>query len=56
MSFVFVSKCSKFDVDFRKAEKIWDKIFGLGDSCIWIPWVKHSVLTRKNTCDSESSC
>ena len=56
MSFAFVSRCSKFGVDFRNAEKIWHNIFGLGDNCIWIPCVKHSVLMRKNTCDWKSIC
>ena len=52
----FFSKCPKFDVDFRSLEKSLENIVSFGENWIWIGCVKHSVLTRENTCHLESIC
>ena len=40
----FVSKCLKFNVDFKNAAKNWEKVFCFWDNCIWIGIVKLSLL------------
>ena len=40
----FFWKCSKFNVDYRNAEKNWEKVFCFWDNSIWIGCVKLSVL------------
>ena len=37
----FFSKCSKFDVAFRNADRKWEGIFSFGDNCIWTGYDKH---------------
>ena len=37
-------KCSKFNVDYRNAEKNWEKVFCFWDNSIWIGCVKLSPL------------
>ena len=32
----FVSKCLKFNLDFKNAAKSWEKVFSFPDNCIWI--------------------
>ena len=43
----FFWKCSKFNVDLRNAEKIWEKVFCFWDNSIWIGFVKLSLLRRE---------
>ena len=40
----FFSKRSKFQLDFIKAAKNWEKYFCFWDNCIWIGIVKRSLL------------
>ena len=40
----FFWKCSKFNVDYRNAEKNWEKVFCFWDNSIWIGCVKLSLL------------
>ena len=40
----FCSKRSKFQLDFKKATKIREKVFSFWDNCIWIGIVKVSLL------------
>ena len=46
----FFSRYSKFDVDWRIAEKTSQNIFRFGDNCVWIGCIKRSFLLRNNTC------
>ena len=41
----FVPKCSKCNLDFKNAERNWEKVFFFWDNCIWIGIVKLSLLT-----------
>ena len=41
----FFWKCSKFNVDYRNAEKNSEKVFCFWDNSIWIGCVKLSLLT-----------
>ena len=40
----FFWKCSKFNEDYRNAEKNWEKVFCFWDNSIWIGCVKLSLL------------
>ena len=40
----FLSKCSKFQLDFKNAGKSWQKILCFWDNWIWIGIVKLSLL------------
>ena len=40
----FFSKCSKFILIFKKAEKDWENFFCFRDNCIWIGIVKLPLL------------
>ena len=40
----FLSKCSKFHLDFKNAVKNWQKVLCFWDNCIWIGIVKLSLL------------
>ena len=42
----FLSKCSKFHLDFKNAVKNWQKVLCFWDNCIWIGIVKLSLLRR----------
>ena len=42
----FVSKYSKFNLDFENAVKIWGKNFCFWDNCMWIGNVQLSLLRR----------
>ena len=42
----FLSKCLKFKLDFKNAEKNWEKPFCCWDNCIWIGIVKFSLLRK----------
>ena len=44
MLIFFFSKCLKFNLKFKKATKIWEKVFCFWDNCIWIGIVKLSLL------------
>ena len=46
----FFSRYSKFYVDCENGEENGENIFWLGDNCIWIGCVNHSLLLRVNTC------
>ena len=39
----FFWKCSKFNVDYRNAEKNWEKVFCFWDNSIWIGCFKLSL-------------
>ena len=39
----FFSKHSKFNLDFKNAEKNWEEVFPIWDNCIWIGNVKLSL-------------
>ena len=56
MRLTVFSKCSKFDVDFRNAEKNWEHIFNFKENCIWFGCMKHPLLPRENTCRREWLC
>ena len=43
----FFWKCWKFNVDFKNAEKNWEKTFGFWDISIWIGCIKLSLLKRE---------
>ena len=43
----FFWKCSKFNVDFKNEEKIWEKVFCFWDNSVWIDCVKLSLLRRE---------
>ena len=47
MRFIFVSRCSKFNVDFENGENQSEKVFSFLDNCTWIGCVKFSQLQRK---------
>ena len=47
MRVIFFWNCSKFNLDFRSAEKKWLKIFSFFDKCMWIDCVKLSLLRRE---------
>ena len=40
-------KCSKFNVDFEKAQKNSEKAFCFWEKCIWIACIKLSLLKRE---------
>ena len=40
----FLSKCWKFNLDFKNAAKNWEKVFFFSDNCIWIGIVKLFLL------------
>ena len=40
----FRSKSLKFNLDFERAAKNWEKVFCFWDNCIWIGIVKLSLL------------
>ena len=42
----FLSKCSKFHLDFKNAAKNGEKVFSIRDNCMWIGIVKLSLLRR----------
>ena len=42
----FLSKCSKFPLDFKNASENTEKVFSFGDKCIWIGIVKLCLLRR----------
>ena len=46
---IFVSKCSKFNVDSKNAIKNSQKTFGFSDNYISISNGKFSVLTREHS-------
>ena len=43
----FFWKCSKFNVDYRNAEKSLEKVFCFWDNSIWIGCVKLCLLRRE---------
>ena len=47
MRVIIFWKCSKFNADSKNAEKIWEKIFGFWDKCIWIVYIQLSLLIRE---------
>ena len=47
MKLIFVSKCSKFNVDSKNAIKNWQKVFDFSDNCISIGNVKFSRITTR---------
>ena len=44
MRLIFISKCSKYYVDFGNLEKNWEDVLSFWENCIWIGCVKHSLL------------
>ena len=46
MRTAFLSKCSKFRLDFKKARENSEKVSSFWDNCIWIGIVKLSLLRR----------
>ena len=40
----FCSKCLKFNLDFKNAERNWENLFCFLDNCIWIGIVQFSLL------------
>ena len=47
MRVIFIWKSSKFYLHFQNEEKNSEKAFSFRDNCIWIGWVKLSVLRRE---------
>ena len=47
MRFIFCSRCSNLNINFKNAEKNWTKSFCFCDNCIWIGWVKLSLFRRE---------
>ena len=45
MSVIFVSKCLKFNIDFKNSQTDSEKISGFLDNCIWIGIVNLSLLS-----------
>ena len=43
----FVSKYSKFNLNFKNAAKNWEKVFGFRDNCMWIEIVILSLLRTR---------
>ena len=46
---IFFSKYCKVYVDSGNAVKNWEHTFSFWDKCIWIGFVRYSLLLRKNT-------
>ena len=46
MRTAFLSKCSKFHVDFKNAAENSEEVSSFWDNCIWIGIVKWSLLRR----------
>ena len=47
MRLIFFWKYSKFNADFKNAEKNWEKMFCFWDKCIWIICIHLSLLIRE---------
>ena len=47
MSVIFFLICSKFDLDFKNADKNREKVSCFWDNCIWIGCCKYCVLTTE---------
>ena len=56
MRLIFVFKCSKFHVYFKKRTQNSENTVNFGDNCTLIGCVKDSLLPRDNTCHSHSTC
>ena len=44
---IFFPKCLKLNIDFKYVKNRWEPICCFWDSCIWIGWVKLSLLRRE---------
>ena len=50
MRFIFFFKMFKIWCRFQKWRNGLENILGVAENCIWIDFVKHSLLPRENTC------
>ena len=44
MRVIFFIECSKFNVDFKNAQKNWEKVFCFWDNSAWTGGIKFSLL------------
>ena len=44
----FYWKYSKFNLDFENEEKNWEKCFSFWDNCMWMGYIKLSILGREH--------
>ena len=47
MNVIFFRKCSKFNANFKSAQKSWENVCCFWYKCIWVGWVKLCLLRRE---------